>query len=539
VVAALLFFSLARVQTGAYGISELCSALAVATGTPHVADVIFDDYAVFVGVKSGDPARVEKLVATAFHAEWVDAGGRQKLKLVKPAKDEDFPEFQRLYKLACHDSKYSKLPLHDLYKLAPGELARYSPDSSPYANPLPPALSKPPEEGEKQNLTIMRLAEGVFCFGKSDQIQFKGLPDAVKQVLGSDLAKDPLTDEQKASHNKAASDPHALKIDWSQIEKRDPVASMQESMLDAVAATISADLVMALPDFTLFATLQTIEAHTTVESVLDTYTGGLMWTTVDGAVIAQLNGYYLDRQSQAKRSVLRKVMGDVSKSGVADVSTLSEYVDQQRPAASDGWMDTMLLVTAGVVLDQEYVGDYPQNMRMYVRFDKDDWAKLRSGQPFAASDLSPHAREELLNLLIQSHNRIDTDASDPAYWQTLDPSQLTIRPKIEEKSILIGFTQIGGEVGSVSELAGNYEWRRKDLGHEPLYQPAVQTKLTLTISSPAEGEKVTTGFSAIAPSKTQPVVWNQLPKEVAAEFKKIVNSTHVQQNGQVGKPPPK
>lgn len=538
-IAALLFFSLARVRTGAYGISELCRALTVATGTPHIVDAIFDDYAVFVGVKSGDPARVEKLVATAFHGEWVDAGGKQRLKLVKPAKDEDFAEFQRLYKLACNDPKYSKLPLHDLYKLPPGGLARYSPISSPFANALPPALNKPPEEGEKQNLTIMRLAEGVFSFGRSDQFQFKGLPDAVKLILGSDLTKDPLTDEQKATHNKAANDPRNAKIDWDQIEKRDPIASMQESMLVAVSATISHDLVMALPDFTLFAALQPLDAHTTVESVLDTYTAGLMWTTKDGAVIAQLNGYYLDRQSQAKRSVLRKVVTDVGKSGVADVSSLSEYVNQQRPAASDGWMDTMLLVIAGIVLDQEYVGDYPQNMRMYVRFDKDDWTKLRSGQLFAASDLSPHAREELLNLLIESHNRINPDTSDPAYWQTLDPSQLTIRPKIDEKAILLGFTQLGGEVGSVSDLAGTYEWRRKDLGHEPLYQPAVQTKLTLTVSSPAEGEKVTTGFSVVIPSKTQPVVWTQLPAEVAAEFKKIVNSTHVQQNGQDGKPPPK
>ena len=537
-VAALLLFSLARVPMGAFGISELCSVLSVATGTPHVADAIFDDYAVFVGVKSGDPARVEKLVATAFHAEWVEAGGKDRLKLVKPAKDEDFAEFQRLYKLACHDPRYSKLPLHDLYRLGPGELARYSPIPSPYASLLPTDLIKTPGEGEHQNLTIMRLAEGVFCFGKSDQLQFKGLPDAVKRLLGSDLGKDPLTDEQKAIQNKAANDSHALKIDWSQIEKRDPLASMQESMLDAVATSISSDLVMALPDFTLFAALQSIEPHTTVETVLDTYTAGLQWTTLDGAVIAQLNGYYLDRQSQAKRSVLRKVVGGVGKSGVADVSILSQYVDQQRPAASDGWMDTMLLVTAGVVLDQEFVGDYPQNMRLYVRFDKDDWAKLRSSQPFVASDLSPHAREELLNLLLQSHNRIDTEASDPAYWQTLDPNLLTIQPKIEEKSILIGFTQLGGEVGSVSELAGNYEWRRRDLGREPLYQPAVQTKLTLTIRSQGEGEKVTTGFSAVVPSKAKPVMWNQLPADLSAVFKKIVSANRIQQKGQVGQPPP-
>ena len=143
-----------------------------------------------------------------------------------------------------------------------------------------------------------------------------------------------------------------------------------------------------------------------------------------------------------------------------------------------------------------------------------------------------------MNLLLQSHNRIDTEASDPAYWQTLDPNLLTIQPKIEETSILIGFTQLGGEVGSVSELAGNYEWRRRDLGREPLYQPAVQTKLTLTIRSQGEGEKVTTGFSAVVPSKAKPVMWNQLPADLSAVFKKIVSANRIQQKGQVGQPPP-
>lgn len=546
-VAALLLFSLAPVPVGAFGMPELCKILTTATGTKHVADALLSDYPVFVSVKSGDPVRVRKLVAAALHGRWIEENGRLRLKAVKPACDEDFPEFERLFRIACKgDERLLQLPIHDLYQMAPGRNIRYGPTPTDYIRPLPAGLAKLGTDS-KRSFLIHRMAPGNFEISTNDQeIEFSGLPKAVVDVLGDDLSKDAYLPEEVEPLRKMLSNPANLKIDWKHTDDRDPIANLENSVLAPVAKVIGKDLVIALPDFTIFSTIAAVNGGITVHSVLDWFSICNSWTVVDGAAVGCLTNCELENPAQAKRSAIQKFVDATGREGVADISALSEYVAGQRPASSDSWTDVMMLLLAGVAFDSEYAGDYPFNVRLYTELDRNDWAVLRSGQPFPASALSSRARSELLNVLLDSRSRKDADrgavsnemgpVSDPANWQTLDPSQLTVIATLEEKPVLIGFTS-GGNVTDVREQGLNYDRRRKELDHEPLYKPAVRRRLSLKISSTGPNESVSTGFSEVTSGKSKAVVWKDLPPDLAAEFKEGIEASR-RQDGGTAVPPP-
>ena len=85
--------------------------------------------------------------------------------------------------------------------------------------------------------------------------------------------------------------------------------------------------------------------------------------------------------------------------------------------------------------------------------------------------------------------------------------------------MLIEITEPGGNISDAKNAGTLYDIHRKSLGHEPLYQPATQQTLELTISSPAPDESVKTGFSEVTPGKTKPVTWQNLSSDLAAQFK--------------------
>jgi hypothetical protein len=231
---------------------------------------------------------------------------------------------------------------------------------------------------------------------------------------------------------------------------------------------------------------------------------------------------------------------DAIKSGsVANVAILSDYVSNQRPASSNSWSDLMMLGLSSIVIDSDSIGDYPYNIRLYTRLDPEDWAKIRIGKPFAASEFSLPVREQLMDVLLQSRARdFARSQADPARWDTLDFSKLTVTASIVEKPVLIGYTMMGGEVEEVNQAATNYEMRRKDLGREPLYQPGTRRKLALKISSTGDEQTVTTSFSEVLPGKTKAVAWRELPTDMAAEFKKAYEDYQRLVNAEAGKPPP-
>jgi len=516
-VAAFILFAQAQIPTGAYGMPELCRLLTSATGTVHTADARLRDYPVFVSVKSHDPHRVEKLVAAALWGQWVSENGKAVLKAVKPPPKEDFAEFERLFRAAFGpQSVFQKLPMEDLYRMPPGRIERYGATPTHNIQPLPKKL----EGYTGDPILIRRMAPGLFQYdmGQSDG-EFNGLPKSVSELLGDDLNKQPLSAGDKVAIKKLSSEPTALKVDWRHIEDRDPMATMQNIMLQPVGNAVHVDLVMALPDISIFALIEPKKTET-VGSILGQYSMSDMLTVVDGAAIGRLSVCECDYPAQANRAAVQKFIGAADKKGVLGISAISDYMSDQRPTASDSWTDVIMLMMAGLVINQAYVGDYPFNVRLYLSLSKNDWALIRSGRAFPASAFSEAAQEDLLKLLVQSANCLEKERhGDPALWQTLDFSRLTVAATLETKAVLIEITEPGGNISDAKNAGTLYDIHRKSLGHEPLYQPATQQTLELTIRSPAPDESVKTGFSEVTPGKTKPVTWQNLSSDLAAQFK--------------------
>lgn len=296
-------------------------------------------------------------------------------------------------------------------------------------------------------------------------------------------------------------------------------------MLKPLARALEPDLVMALPDIS-FAPL--IEGggdkSATVGSLLGRYSLCDTWSVVDGAAVGRLTVCECDYPAQANRSALAKFVTAVNKAGVIGISALSDYMSDQRPAASDSWTDVMMLAMASLAVNQDFIGDYPFNVRLYLSLGQSDWALIRSGRPFTASQFSGPAQVNVLTLLVQSRSIIDKGHDDPALWHTLDFTHLTVTPNLENKPVLIGLTGLGGDIRDAQGSGLFYAMRKRDLGREPLYQPGTQMKLTLTVSSPFQGESIKTGFSEVTPGDGKPVVWNQLPSDLAAQFKSGMDS---------------
>ena len=517
---------LAPIQPGCYGITSLCQRLSEVTGTRHVATANLWDYPVFVSVKSGDPARIRNLVASALLSEWVSDGGKLRLRFKKQGGNDDFLEFKRLFQAAAAKDKVSLgLPIRDLYELPPGRILRYSSSPTPYIRQLPtPSASKGTEADDF--VLIRRVAPGAYEYDMGGhEVNFKGLPPSVRSLLSASLQKHPLSPEQQQLIGKLMNDPSAIRSGWKNSASADPISSILELMLNPLAGQLDKDLVMALPDFSIFAMLPG-QGTPSIESILEGFSLCDRWNVVDGAAVASLTTCEIDHPSQTVRKAISDFIDEVGEHGVADIVSLSRYNSSQRPTASECWTDAMLLVMAGATVDQEFIGDYPFNIRLYAALTPQDWLLIRAHKPFRASSLSGFAQEELLNVLLQSRSRVQRDSgTDPALWSTLDFQHLTIDTELKEESALIGSAKVPGEVDTVDQAVFNYERRKKELGREPLYQPCLRRRLAITVSAGTPKETVKTGFSEAVLNGSKPVVWSQLPPEIAKAFKQAMGQT--------------
>lgn len=511
---------------------ELCRRLTEVTGTTHVADAGLRDYPVFVSAKSGDAKRVERLVAAALHAEWrEEEEGKLRLVAVKPVDEPDRAEFERLYLKACGKDKVRAAPVKDLYRMPIGQIYRYGPKQTE-------AVRKLADVGD--GLAVRRLAAGVFEFGGNDQLSLEGLPEAVEVRLGKDLDKVALDGAVRAEVKKRVSDPQEAQLNFQSFDKQDPVAVMSEPVLKPLAEAIQADLAVALPDFTLFPVMMSAEGDGLVRSVLSSYTQLLDWTVVDGAVVGRLTMTERLYSTQTRRGVLRDLIKNAGSEGVASVDAIGKYVANQRPGASDGWCDAGLLVLAGVVLDQQDIGHYPFNLRLYTRLTQADWRAIRTGEPFYANALSGTAQRALRDLLQQSREALSGKV-DPGFWPTLRTDRLVIQAELKEETVLIGWTSMTAEVYEVKNSAWQYDMRKKKLGREPLYRPATRRTLKLTVSLAEVSQSVETGFSEVLPTPGEKaVMWEKLPKAISAEFStalaEIRKLHEIERSG--GNPPP-
>jgi hypothetical protein len=279
-------------------------------------------------------------------------------------------------------------------------------------------------------------------------------------------------------------------------------------------------MAMVLPDFSLFPVMKANAGGGSVEECLSAYSAVVDWEMVDGALVGRMPICERLMPSQARRPVLAKLIAGIGSKGVASTDALAYYVTNQRPYASDSWIDAMMIALAGIPFDQDYIGDYPHNIRLYTALNASDWNLIRSGESFTANHLSPNVQNALTRLLLLSRTRMEGGSVDPARWPNLSPSALILHAELIEEPVLIGFVGFGTSVGTVDSAVANHEMRKQELNREPLYQPAVRRKLKLTIGSAANGQHVETGFSEVLPDpKLPPTQWKDLPEATAKAFK--------------------
>ena len=554
-LAAILTLLLAPIPSGAHSMPELCAQLRTATGIDHTVANDLRDYPVFIATKTGDPERVRSLVASALRAEWVKDKNVLRLVPAKVDADAEFGEFERQYKAACKGmSDHLALPLKDLFKMAPGQLVRFGHPANALYQPLPPESQEVIRASSAASgfVLVMRGAEGQFdfrmdlprtktgSFYPNGSISFKTLPKSLEDVLGDELARRAVSAEFQSALGRQQSDSSGFSFDWSDLSKRDPIAAWCGPALTKLSQAITPDLALVLPDLAMMAVGEFAKGPGTVRSLLESFSSVLNWAVVDGAVVGKMALSERVSPAQVRREAIRSYLARVGVVGVADLAIWSEYVAAQRPAASDTWTDAIMLVMAGNVLDATFLGDYPYNLRLYTRLDRDDWALLRAGSAFPASALSQKAREALRDVLLYPRSRMERNAKDPASWPSLDPKALEIRAAIVEEEVLIGWTGFGARVDPVSSMAMNYDSQRARLGRDPLYQPAVRRKLTLEIRSISNREHVETGFAEVAPSATvKPSTWEKLPEPIALAFRQSLEEYHKLQNQRTGPPPPR
>jgi hypothetical protein len=374
------------------------------------------------------------------------------------------------------------------------------------------------------------------AFDDKGEVEFSSIPAGVEQLLKPDLDKTVLNPDEQNTIQQMMSGQSAMKVDWADLAKRDPVATIVDPLLTKIGKTVSVDVALAVPDLAMM--ILSAPEGNSVRSNFQRMCGVMNLDTADGAVIGRIPISDRFASSQVKRKVLESFVAKVRAAGIANVHSLSEYVNGQRPSASASWVDAMLLVTSGIVLDDAYLGDYPYNLRLYTKLTQGDWTLLESGLSFAASQLSRPAQEQLYDVLVQARSRLARETPDPGLWKTLAFSDLQIRTVVKQEQVLIGFTSVAAEVRSVSDSASMYEMRLKALKREPLYQPASRRRFELTISSALDEESVQTGFSEVTPTaNVKASSWDKLPPAMAAEFKKVLESEK-RSEGIGGVPPP-
>jgi len=548
-----VFLSLASgtVSAGSYTLPELCRILTKETSVAHATDSDLRDYPIFLSVNGGDPARVERLVAAAYHAEWRDDKGVLRLMRTKREPNNDFETFEfQFLQSSGLKAAWKDLPIRDFYRMAPGEIVRYGAKATKYVRSAPKKITT--SDGEQAVMSIRRMGYG--CFESGDgQFAFDQLSKSVQEFLGSDSNKIALVAEDIKAIQGLAKDPTQLQSSLKDLAKTDPTGQASAIPLTGVAKAIDKDVAVALCDFSLFSAISAASGAGTVRSILGGYCSSINWIVYDGALVGQLPVMESTTPTQAKRAVLGEYIQALGSGAVANISELGKFVEKQRPWSSDSWTDAMLLALSGIVLDEEFIGSYPYNIRLYSHLTSQDWELCESKEPFLASMLSMRAQQALLPLLLYARDRILTGRSDPATWPSLASRDLMIRAHLDGEEILIGWCQEIPNIATLENMASNYDWNKTHYGKEPLFRLGTRRRLKLEIwpaalgSSPESGEsgaelervRVETGFSEVkSDEKVKPVDWQHLPDRQRQRFQEILRRTREQQTPPTTTTPP-
>ena len=514
----------------------LCEWLTSATGKRHAADALLRDYPVFLSVRDATPARVESLVALALAGAWTPDGSTLRLMPVKPKPGEGEAEFARQWAAATKGrATLAALPSEAIFGLRAGEIARFGTPTGPYVRPLPPVLQRKAEANEAGAgyVYVRRLAKGTFetrtqlpgdtkgVFSPGSEVAFRQLPPEVVAALGEEAGKTALSAEEAAALRALQGDPGAGAVDPKGLERADPIARFMDPILRPLARGLKGDLVVALPDMSIMATLGRGEG--TVGAVMAEFCQVVDWTLAPGATVGRLPVGERRNPAQARRLAMAAFIGRTRGEGVPSSAAVGAYVASQRPLASESWSDVMLLVLNGAVIDQSYVGDYPYNLRLAGALTPGDWARLRSGRPLALGELSVGARDALLRLMVESRERMSDSSPDPVRWARFPSAPLALTAKVEDENAVLGLQGGLVSVMQVRDAGSGYLGLRDSLKAEPTYRAARRRKLTLTIATPGEPRTVETGFANVTVepgAKAGP--WTALPPAWRAAFEKAM-----------------
>lgn len=545
-VAALIAL-IATVPNGAYGLRDLCAKLTEATGTHYTVDDRLGDYPVFVFVKDGDDQRILDLTAKAFHGEWKSNGSTVQLRPVPFEPDADLAEFTRQYALATKgNAALAALPSKEVFGIAPGQILRFSNMPRSGVRPLPKELAKTAEPGAF--ILVRRFSGGMFesavrlgkqrsgLFSGGSEITLDDLNPAVAEAFGPQLSKVVLSPESRA--RLGSPDAMVSVIRSGDLVKQEPIAMIASQPLLDLGKALDRDFVLAMPDMMLFSTMGWSRGDGTASSMLSSLTTFVSWQVSPDALIGSLRYEETKQPSQTKRAVLSKYINAVGSSGAASAKSVSDYVVNQRPYASNSWVDAMLLAVSGITFDQSYLGDYPYNMRLYSSLSKGDWNLIRSGQEFTMAMLSTSAQQMMTTLLLQTRNDLNSELADPAFWSSLAQADLKINATLTESPAVTYDMDGMWHVSEVGDAAANYERLMKKYGREPLYRLGTQRKLELNIHTGVQGEQYATGFAEFELSGNGTAVkWTNLPSEMVTRFKTVLASIkEAEQSTAAGQP---
>lgn len=516
------------ISSGGYALPELCRQLSKATGVTCESSTVLSNYPVFVATKSGDPERVKQLIAAALHAEWQKTASGYRLTAIRPSPKPDMTEFRRLYAKATEGRKvWSALPPEELYRLSPGTALRFGPAGRPLVKPW---------DGPVPAFTVRKLSPFLFEGQGMDQVVLEGLPPAADELLKSDAKQVAFSKEEAATLKGLTSDPDRVKVDFTNLAKSDPIAQLAEKALLPVSKKLHCDLVVALGDASVMGMIG-VEPSITIGKFLGGYAADFEWKVVDGAMVGQIPYCEQIQRTQALRPVIADIIRSMGPDQLVPYEALKRYVRAQNPESSASMGDAFLLLLGGVVLDDQFVGQYPFNIWLYTKLNDSDWRLIRAEQPFTADALSQEARGALTRLLLDSRD-VGENGTDLGYWPSFSFSHIKVIPSFEESNVLIGFTSLSAEVYSPEDSALQYDMRKKSLGREPLYRPATRKMLRLKLQYD-QRDLTETGFAELSPTPgTSKVPWNKLPEEIARKFAASLAKYRAYPEPTGGNPPP-
>ena len=517
---------------GTTTMTVLCEWLTLATGKRHAPSGALRDYPVFLNVRSGEPGRIRALVATAMAGEWMQDGATIRLMPVKPTQGEGEAEFARGWAATTKGrANLAALPPSAIFGLRAGEIARFGTTPGLYVRPLPETLRRKAEAGEGGEgwVYVRRSANGNFdtrtqmpdetkgAFSSGSEVAFRSLPPEVFAALGDEAGKTALSAEDVAALKKVQQNPGAGMGDAKTLERADPLARFMDPLLRPLAQRLKRDLVVALPDMSIMATLEGDKG--TVGAALGGFCQTVDWTLAPEALVGRLPVSERRYPTQARRSAMGEFIRRTRGEGVPSSGAVAAYVASQRPGASESWSDAMLLVLSGVVLDESNIGDYPYNLRLAGALTPEDWVRLRSGRPLAMRELSAGARNTLSQLMVQSRERLSSSNPDPVRWAGFPNVALVLTAKIEDEKVVLESHNGLINVTAVNGAGYMYRSRKAEEGEEPTYHAARRRRLRLDIGLPGEPRTVETGFADVTVEKgAKAGPWTALPPEWRAEF---------------------